>query len=145
MCLEGTESTKRTGGFIWSRCLCGFVSRKRRTRLIEWSWHLLSEKGPLTTTEIHTEAWNATVASKYHAQLPLKAVRVHKNELANTLRRCSMFDVRGEGPERLWIAKPLRGVAEKFLVTERHALRRRDMLPTILQNEIRRVESERDC
>lgn len=121
------------------------MARKRRTRVIEWSWHLLNSKGPLTTTDIHTQAWHAKVKGRHYAKLPLHSVRISKNELGNTLRRSSLFDVRGEGPDRLWVAKPLRGVAEKFLLTEEHALRRRDMLPTILQNEIQKVENEKNC
>ena len=134
--------------------LCGeakivvFMSRKRRSRILEWAWHLLEEKGPLTTAQIQNYAFKQTTIADGRTSIrPYRTLQVNRNELSNCLRWSRMFTREAQrrglkSENRLWSSNPLRPVAVEYLRTEKHALRRRDLLPSILIREIEEVENE---
>ncbi len=111
--------------------------RSNKSRLIEYMYETLEDKGPLKVWELQGIAFE-TMTKGTNATLPIRAIRVSKNEMSNVLRRCSLFAYDTSTEE--WYTLPITEVA-KNMAGKRHLQQSMDMLPSALRIEIQRLNS----
>lgn len=111
--------------------------RSNKSRLIQYMYETLEDRGPLKVWEIQGIAFT-TMTKGTNATLPVRAIRVSKNEMSNVLRRCSLFAY-DTGTEE-WSTLPISQVA-KSMAGKKHLQKSMNGLPTILREEIERLNS----